>query len=143
MRVKMDELEPKAFKAMLGLEGYTGEMDLDSTLKKIIKIRASQINGCAYCIQMHAEDARKSGETENRIYALSAWKESPLFSELEKSVLALTEEVTLISEGGLSNETYSRVLDFLGKNGVAQCIMQVVTINSWNRIMASTGVQHE
>lgn len=104
----------------------------------MIKIRASQINGCAYCIDMHTQEALKIGETQRRIFALSAWKESPLFAEEEKAVLQLTEEVTLISEDGVSDETYNKVLKFYGENALAQIIMQVIIINSWNRIAVST-----
>jgi len=143
MKLNLPTLESNAFEAMLTLERQTAKMDLDITLTKLIKIRASQINNCAYCIQMHAEEARKLGETENRIYALSAWKESPLFSGEEKAVLALTEELTLMTNGGLSDETYNNVLNALGEKGLTQCIMQVVTINAWNRIATSTGMRHD
>ncbi|OUR65903.1 hypothetical protein A9Q79_02665 [Methylophaga sp. 42_25_T18] len=142
-RIQIHELEPDAFQAMLGLEAYITATDLDPSLKKIIKIRASQINGCAYCIQMHAEEARKKGETEQRIYALAAWKESPLFSEIERTVLAVTEELTLISDRGLSKELYNKALAVLGDNQLAQCMMQVVTINAWNRIAVATNMRHE
>lgn len=92
---------------------------------------------------MHTEQARKAGETEQRLYALAAWQESPLFTEKERVVLALTEEVTLISDQGLSDETYSACIELLGENGMAQCIMQIVTINAWNRIALSTKMYHE
>ncbi len=142
-RIKIHELEPDAFQAMLGLERYITKTALAPSLKKLIKIRASQINGCAYCIQMHTEEARKAGETEHRLYALAAWKESPLFSKLERIVLAVTEEITLIPEQGLSRESYKKALAVLGENRLAQCIMQVVTINAWNRIAISTNMMHE
>jgi len=142
-RIKIDELEPKAFQSMLGLESYLSAIDIEPRLKKIIKVRASQINGCAFCIQMHTEEARKAGETEHRLYALAAWKESPLFSKLERIVLAVTEEITLISDRGLSKETYNKALDVLGENRLAQCIIQVVTINAWNRIALATNMVHE
>jgi len=142
-RLQIHELEPDAFQAMLGLESYITAAELDPSLKTIIKIRASQINGCAYCIQMHTEEARKSGETEQRVYALAAWKESPLFSEVERMVLAVTEEITLISDRGLSKDTYKKAVAMLGENRLAQCIMQVVTINAWNRIAVSTNLVHD
>jgi AhpD family alkylhydroperoxidase len=104
----------------------------------MIKIRASQINGCAYCIDMHTQEALKLGEKQRRIFALSAWKESPLFTEEERAILQLTEEVTMISKHGVSNETYNNVLKFYSENELAQIIMQVVIINSWNRIAIST-----
>ncbi|MCZ7666760.1 MAG: carboxymuconolactone decarboxylase family protein [Chloroflexi bacterium] len=142
-RIDINELEPGAYKAVLGLEKYLGETALDATLKELIKIRASQINGCAYCIQMHAEDALKQGETNQRIFALSAWRESPLFTETERAVLALTEEVTLISVSGLSAETYEAALSLLGERTLAQAIMQIVTINVWNRLAVATHKVHE
>ena len=104
----------------------------------MIKIRASQINGCAYCIDMHTQEALEIGETQRRIFALSAWKESPLFTEEERVVLQLTEEVTLISKDGGSDDTYDKVINAYGKNGLAQLIMQIIIINSWNRIAVST-----
>lgn len=128
---------------MFGLEKYLGKIELESSLKELIKIRASQFNGCAFCIQMRAEQARKEGETELRIYAISAWWESPLFTDKERTVLALTDEVTLISEQGLSDETYETALEVLGENQLAQCIMQIVTINAWNRIALSIKMKHE
>lgn len=142
-RLQIHELEPDAFQAMLGLESYIAKTGLDPRLKNIIKIRASQINGCAYCIQMHTEEARKTGETEHRLYALAAWKESPLFSKLERIMLAVTEEITLIPEHGLSKATYKKALVVLGEKRLAQCIMLVVTINAWNRLAISTNMMHE
>ena len=128
---------------MFGLEKYLGSVDLDPTLKELIKIRASQINGCAYCIHMHTAQARKQGETEQRIYALCAWAESPLFTETERAVLALTDEVTRISDRGLTEATYQAALSLLGENATAQCIMQIVTINAWNRMAVSTNLRHD
>jgi len=142
-RIKLDEAEPNAYQAMLGLEGYINATELAPDLKHIIKIRSSQINGCAFCIQMHTDEARKQGETDQRMHAIAAWKESPLFSELEKIVLAVTEEITLISDCGLSKETYKKALAVLGETRLAQCIMQVVTINAWNRIALATNMVHE
>lgn len=137
-RINVYSLEPAAYKALKGVEDYTRAAQLPSSLRELIKIRASQINGCAYCIDMHTEDAIKSGETPRRIFALSAWKESPLFSEEERAVLQLTEEVTMISKHGVSDETYNAVLKFYSENQLAQILMQIVVINSWNRIAVST-----
>jgi len=141
-RIKIDETEPKAFQAMLGLESYINATELDQTLKKLIKIRSSQINGCAFCIEMHTNEARTAGETDQRMHAIAAWKESPLFSELERMVLTITEELTLVSNGGLSKEIYNKAIKLLGENQLAQCIMQVVTINAWNRIAVATKMVH-
>lgn len=137
-RISITELEPDSYKGMLALEKYIRNSQIEPALRELIKIRASQINGCAYCIDMHTQEALKIGETPRRIFAISAWKESPLFSEKEKAVLQLTEEVTLISADGVSDETYKKVLGFFGENILAQLIMQVVIINSWNRIAVST-----
>ena len=137
-RISIKDIEPNALKAMLGLEQYIRNSQLPALLREMIKIRASQINGCAYCIDMHTQEALKIGETQRRIFALSAWKESPLFTEEERAVLQLTEKVTLISEDGVSDETYNKVLKFYGENALAQIIMQVIIINSWNRIAVST-----
>ena len=97
-RINIAMLEPDAYKAMSGLESYIRHSKLPALLREMIKIRASQINGCAYCIDMHTREALQLGETQRRIFALSAWKESPLFSEEERAVLQLTEEVTQISK---------------------------------------------
>ena len=137
-RIDIKDLEPNSYKAMLGLEQYIRNSQIAPLLRELIKIRASQINGCAYCIDMHTQEALKLGETPRRIFALSAWKESPLFTEEERSVLQLTEEVTLISEDGVSDDTYNKVLNFFGENILAQIIMQIIIINSWNRIAVAT-----
>jgi len=137
-RISIKDLEPAAYKAMLGLEQYIRSSPIPPLLLEMIKIRASQINGCAYCIDMHTREALKIGESQRRIFALSAWKESPLFTEEERIVLQLTEEVTLISNDGVSDDTYDKVIKAYGQNGAAQLIMQVIIINSWNRIAVST-----
>ena len=137
-RISIKNLEPDAYKAMLGLEQYIRNSPISPLLLEMIKIRASQINGCAYCIDMHTQEALERGETQRRIFALSAWKESPLFTEEERVVLQLTEEVTLISKDGVSDDTYDKVINAYGKNGLAQLIMQIIIINSWNRIAVST-----
>ena len=137
-RKAITTIEPEAYTAMAGLEQYIRNSSLPSLLREMIKIRASQINGCAYCIDMHTQEAIKIGETAQRIFALSAWRESPLFSEEEKAVLKLTEEVTEMTKDGVTDETYDSVLKFYGENGLAQIIMQVIIINSWNRIAVST-----
>jgi len=137
-RINIKELEPDAYKAMSGLNSYLKSSDIDPLHRELIKIRASQINGCAYCIQVHATDARKLGETENRIYALSAWRESPLFSEAERAILALTDEVTSIAQKGVSDETYENIIQYFDERTVAQIIMQIITINAWNRIAVTT-----
>lgn len=137
-RIDIQQLEPDAFKAMFALENYLHNSGLSRTQFYLIKIRASQINGCAFCINMHTTDALKQGETAQRIFLLNAWKETGLFTEEEKIILAITEEVTLISQNGLSDETYRQAEQLFDGNQIAQIIMAVVTINAWNRIVIST-----
>lgn len=136
-RLSIAEIEPTAFKAMYGLVNYLAATGLSKTHMELLKIRASQINGCAYCIDMHTKDALKNGETNQRVFLLNAWKETDLFDEQEKAVLAIAEEVTLISHKGLTDETYSKAAALFDENYIAQLIMAVVTINAWNRIAIS------
>lgn len=137
-RIDIQQLEPDAFKAMFAMENYLQNSGLSKTHFYLIKIRASQINGCAFCINMHTSDALKQGETAQRIFLLNAWKETGLFTEEEKTILAITEQVTLISQNGLSDETYRQAEQLFSGYQIAQIIMAVVTINAWNRIVIST-----
>jgi AhpD family alkylhydroperoxidase len=141
-RFNMENVEPNGYAALFPLEGYVRKTPLKFAYKELIKIRASQINSCAYCIEMHTADARKNGETESRIYAISVWRESPLFSNEERALLALTEEITLIANKGLSDETYAELQKFFDEVTIAQAIMQVVAINAWNRVAVSTRMMH-
>jgi len=141
-RIDIQKQQPEAYKAMFSLEKYLSTTGLAAGHKELIKIRASQINGCAFCIDMHTRDARKYGETEQRIYLLNAWREvHGLYTEEERALLALTEEVTLISQGGLSDQTYADAIRLFSEDGVAKLIMAIVTINAWNRIAISTQLQ--
>ncbi|AQX06140.1 carboxymuconolactone decarboxylase family protein [Elizabethkingia meningoseptica] len=143
-RIKIDETEPQLYKAMFGLESALVKSDLSKNLKELIKIRASQINNCAFCLDMHTKDALKNGEVLQRLLVLSAWREaSYLFTEEEQAALAMTEEITLIHKDGLSEATYQNALKFFTKNQVAQIIMAIVTINAWNRIGISTHLHIE
>jgi AhpD family alkylhydroperoxidase len=139
-RVNINKTEPQAYKAMYALEEYVATTQLTKTQKELVKIRASQINRCAYCIDMHTKDALKKGETAQRIFLLNAWRETDLFNEEEKALLAITEEVTLIHDQGLSDETYKKAEQLFGKNCVAQIIVAVSAINAWNRIAVSTNM---
>lgn len=142
-RINIAVTEPEGYKAMLGLEKFLSQTGIDKHHKELIKIRASQINGCAYCINMHTRDARKLGETEQRIYLLNAWKEvDGIYTEEERAVLALTEEVTLIPQG-VSDTTYNKAAALFGEKLLAQIIMAIVTINAWNRIAITTRLQPE
>lgn len=142
-RINIQHVDNEAYKAMLALEKYSANSSLSVTLKELIKIRASQINGCAYCIDMHTVEAIKNGESQRRIFAISAWWESPLFDKKEKVVLKMTDEITLIANSGLSSETYQNATDLFTEAEIAQIIMQIVTINSWNRIAVATRRQHD
>lgn len=138
-RLNIATVDSAAYKAMLGLEGYLQTTSLSHIQKELIKIRASQINGCAFCLDMHTKDAIKYGETPQRIFILSAWREAKeLFTEEEQTLLAMTEEITLISQNGLTEETYQKAISIFDEAQIAQIIMAIITINSWNRIAVST-----
>lgn len=139
-RFLMGKVYPKAYQAVVNLNDVVSNSSIDKSLQELIKIRASQINGCAYCIDLHTKDARKKGETEQRIYALSAWKESNFFTEKEKSVLALTEAITLINKEQVPDDIYNEVEKHFNEEEIAQLIMSIITINAFNRIAISTRV---
>jgi AhpD family alkylhydroperoxidase len=135
----MATTDAAAYKALLGLEGYLQTTSLNHTQKELIKIRASQINGCAFCIDMHTKDALKYGETPQRIFLLNAWREAKdFFTEEEQVLLQMTEEITLISQKGLTDETYYKAKQLFDEAKIAQIIMAIITINAWNRIGVST-----
>ncbi|NEN97850.1 MAG: carboxymuconolactone decarboxylase family protein [Moorea sp. SIO3I7] len=137
-RLELNKVEPAAYLAMNYLEKYVNKSGLDKTLIKLIKIRASQLNKCAFCIDMHTKEARSNGETEQRIYALNAWQEAPFFSPEERAVLELTEAVTLISENQVPNSVYEEVSRYFSETEIAKILMAIVTINGWNRIAITT-----
>lgn len=140
-RINILQTEPEAYKALLGIDKYLQSTRLTNTHKELIKIRASQINGCAFCINMHTKDARKYGETEQRIYLLNAWKETTLFTEEEKAILALTEEITLISQSGVSDATYQKAKELFDENYLSNIIVAIIGINAWNRVAVTTRLQ--
>ncbi|NEO71200.1 carboxymuconolactone decarboxylase family protein [Moorena sp. SIO3H5] len=137
-RLKLKKVEPAAYLAMNSLENYVNKSGLDKTLMKLIKVRASQLNKCAFCIDMHTKEARINGETEQRIYALNAWRETPFFSPEERAVLELTEAVTMISENQVPNSVYEEVIRYFSETEIAKLLMAIVTINGWNRIAITT-----
>ncbi|WP_374442360.1 carboxymuconolactone decarboxylase family protein [Epilithonimonas sp.] len=141
-RINISKTDSQAYKAMLGLEGYLAQSGISKTIKELIKIRASQINGCAYCLDMHTKDAIKYGETAERIFLISAWHEAEkFFSEEEKTALKMTEEITLINQHGLTEETYQKAKSIFSEKQIAELIMAIITINSWNRIALSTRLE--
>lgn len=136
-RINFKKTDPVGYKAMLTLENYMDTTSLTPLQKELVRIRASQLNGCAYCINMHTQDARNLGESEHRLYTLTHWKETPFFDEEERAILELTEEVTLIT-GGVSQATYQHATSVLGEHKTAQVIMAAIIINAWNRIGVAT-----
>ncbi|MBE7177173.1 MAG: carboxymuconolactone decarboxylase family protein [Mucilaginibacter polytrichastri] len=137
-RFNIAETAPEAYKAMYALSNVIASSGLSKTHQELLKIRASQINGCAFCLDMHTRDALKLGETQQRIFLLDAWRETELYTAEERIVLAIAEEVTHIGEKGLSEETYTNAVAIFDEHYVAMLIMAAVTINAWNRIAIST-----
>ncbi len=139
-RITMHKSLPAAHKALLTLDNYLKTIDLPPRLIELIRIRASQMNGCAYCLSMHSKSAQALGERVERLLALSAWRESPLFSSDERAALALTEEVTQIASHGVSDAVYAGLDAHFSDVQKAQLIMLIATINAWNRVAVSTQV---
>ena len=138
-RTKISQKDP-SYKAMLALGEYIETSPLTHKHHELIKIRASQINGCAFCIDMHTRDARKQGETEQRIYTISVWRDTPFFDEQERAILALTEEVTLIGNK-VSDETYNKAAALFEPAYITAVLMAIIAINSWNRFAITTGME--
>jgi AhpD family alkylhydroperoxidase len=135
MQPRIDiNVAPGVYQAMRGLETYLHQSGLETSLLLLIKLRASQINGCAYCIDMHWKDLRAAGESEQRLYGLDAWDESPYYTSRERAALAWTEAVTLIKEGHVSDEVYARVKPHFNDKELADLTLAVATINAWNRL---------
>ncbi len=137
-RIIMEKTRPEAYKAVLALSAVLNKSNLTSIQKHLIKLRASQINGCSFCINMHTKEALHIGETQQRIFLLTAWKDTSLFTDEEKALLALTEETTLIHAHGVSSETYNKAKQFFSDEIIGDIIMATVMINAWNRIAVST-----
>ena len=134
-RFNMNKVLPDAYKALARLDSFTRTSGIPPLQQEMIKIRASQINGCAYCVDLHTREARKQGETEQRIYLLSVWREAPdIFNDEEQLLLEITEEITLIHQHGLSDHLYKKAISLWGEVRTARVIMAILNINSWNRI---------
>jgi len=125
---------PEGYKAMSGLESYVRQCGLEHPLLELVKTRASQINGCAFCLDMHTKDARAAGETEQRLYALSAWEETPFFTDRERAALAWTEAVTRVVDTHVPDEVYELVGKNFSEKELADLTLAIVTINGWNRL---------
>lgn len=133
-RINLQHVNPQALEGIHMLEAYLEQSPLSKTHFFLIFTRASQINGCAYCIHKHTQDALKNGESQERLFLLDAWRETNHFTREERAILAITEEVTLIHQQGLSDATYQQALEVLSEDYIVQVILAVVTINAWNRV---------
>ena len=127
-------IAPEPLKLLLAMEGYLRRSGLEARLLYLVKLRASQINGCAYCIDMHTKDARAAGETEQRIYGLSAWRETPYYTDRERAALEWTEAVTRLADGPVADEVYRRARDHFGEKELVDLNYQVISINAFNRL---------
>ncbi len=133
-RLNPFKASPKGYRAIAALENFVTSCGLERPLLELVKMRASQINGCAYCLDMHSKDARALGETEQRLYLLNAWRESPFYSERERAALEWTEAITLIAGHHVSDDVYERVAKQFSEAELANLTLAIATINSWNRL---------
>ncbi len=133
-RIDVMHVNPGIMHAMLGLERQVQKSGLDSTLLDLVRMRSSQINGCAYCLDMHSKDARAHGETEQRLYGLSAWRETPYYSARERAALEWTEAVTLVAQSHISDEVFDSVRAQFSEDELASLTLAIVSINGWNRL---------
>ncbi|TVY07819.1 carboxymuconolactone decarboxylase family protein [Paenibacillus cremeus] len=139
-RINNVAVNPEAYQTMLKLEGFIKASGLDPILYELIKIRASQINGCAFCLDMHTKDIRKMGESEQRVNLISVWREAPFFTDKEKAALELTEAVTRIADHGVPQALFDKVSEQFSQSEIVTLIMAINTINSWNRLAITAGM---
>jgi AhpD family alkylhydroperoxidase len=139
-RMDLSALAPRVYKAMIALDAAAGE-GLEAPLKELVRVRASQLNGCVFCMDMHSADARAGGETERRLYSLPGWEEAPFFTARERAALALTESVTLLAQTHVPDDVYEQAAAEFGPGELAQLISLILTINAWNRIGVTTRLQ--
>jgi AhpD family alkylhydroperoxidase len=133
-RIEFHKIGQKPIQLMLAIEGYLNGCGLDPGMLHLIKLRASQINGCAYCIDMHSKDARAGGESEQRLYALNAWEETPFFSERERAALRWTEALTLVADGHVPDAVFEAARPHFTDDELVNLSLAVATINAWNRL---------
>lgn len=136
-RLIYSDVAPEAIKGLMEMERYLHRSELEKSLYELVKIRASQINGCAFCLDMHTKDARKMGETEQRIYTLSTWRETSFFSERERAALAWTESLTVISKNDVPDSLYEATLKHFSEKELVDLTMAIIAINGWNRLAIS------
>jgi AhpD family alkylhydroperoxidase len=136
-RLDLTSIAPEAYRAMAALE-QSNRKALDLTLLELINMRVSQMNGCAYCLDMHSKDARAAGETEQRLYALNGWRETPFFTERERAALALAEAITNPGNGHVPDDVFEHARQVLGEEELGHVLWRAAIINTWNRIAIST-----
>ena len=140
-RFIMGKVLPDAYRAIIGLDSFTKSSAIPPIQQELINIRAAQINGCAYCVDVHSKDARKHGETEQRLHIISVWREAPnIFNEEEQLLLEMTEEITLIHKHGLSDRLFEKAISLWGEKRTAQVMMAIININSYTRIGVGTNL---
>ena len=137
VRIDYTQAAPGAVRAMYSLQNYVNESGLEVSLLELIKTRASQINHCAYCIDMHTKEARANGESEQRLYGLSAWQETPYYTERERAALAWTEALTLIADNPVSDELYEQARQHFSEAELMNLTLAIIAINGWNRLAIS------
>jgi AhpD family alkylhydroperoxidase len=133
-RIQYTKAAPGAYRAMFGLEKYLHDCGLETALLDLVRMRASQINGCAFCLDMHSKDARAAGETEQRLYVLDAWREAPFYSPRERAALAWTEALTLVADDHVPDDVYSEARQHFSEQELVNLSLAVVAINGWNRL---------
>jgi AhpD family alkylhydroperoxidase len=136
-RLESQEVAPEAVTALAGVEKYVRQCGLEHSLLELVKLRASQLNGCAYCVDMHTKDARAAGETEQRLYAVAVWEETPFFTDRERGALAWTEAVTFISQNHVPEDVYQLARKQFSEKELVDLTMAIIAINGWNRLAIS------
>ncbi|MEV1144160.1 carboxymuconolactone decarboxylase family protein [Micromonospora sp. NPDC049799] len=139
-RVNAAEVAPEAYQAVLGLEKYV-RTNVDHTVLELVKLRASMLNGCSFCVDMHSRDALGAGESSRRLFAVAAWREAPFFDERERTALALTDAVTRLGEHGVTDDVWDAAAKVWSEKELADLVMAIATINVWNRIAVTTRTQ--
>ncbi|GAT67946.1 carboxymuconolactone decarboxylase family protein [Planomonospora sp. ID91781] len=139
-RMNVGELAPEAYKAMLGLEGFLRTSTLPHATLELVKLRASQINGCGFCVDMHAHEAKKAGESDERLFSVAAWREAPYFTDAERAALALAEEATRLADRGeaVPDAVWEEAARHHDEKTLAALVVAIATINAWNRICVTT-----
>ena len=133
-RIEYAKVAPGAYRAMFGLEKYLHNCGLETSLLELVRMRASQINGCAFCLDMHSKDARAAGETEQRLYLLDAWREAPFYSDRERAALAWTEALTLVAGDRVPDDVYNEARQHFSEEELVNLSLAVIAINGWNRL---------